>query len=90
MPSTPQNTYVCTVELLYAILNEILMGKNLPQATTNYTPYFLMFNRHPHMVEVLNIKHKSEADSFILDNPEVGIDARIAEVTTQRAEVISV
>lgn len=42
------------------------------------------------MVEVLNIELESQADSFAVENPEVGIDGRIAEVTAQCSEVISV
>uniref|UniRef100_A0A8C1R0T5 Gypsy retrotransposon integrase-like protein 1 n=1 Tax=Cyprinus carpio TaxID=7962 RepID=A0A8C1R0T5_CYPCA len=56
------------------------------QASTKYTPYLLMFNRHPLMAGVLNTKHESQADCFAVENPEVSIDARIAEVTALRSK----
>nr|XP_055054586.1 uncharacterized protein LOC129439799 [Misgurnus anguillicaudatus] len=58
------------------------------QASTKYTPYFLMFNRHPLMAGTLNKKIDTHGDSFVVENPEVGIDDRIAEVTALRAKVL--
>uniref|UniRef100_A0A8C2F234 Gypsy retrotransposon integrase-like protein 1 n=1 Tax=Cyprinus carpio TaxID=7962 RepID=A0A8C2F234_CYPCA len=64
--------------------------KHLKGASTKYTPYLLMFNRHALMAGVLNTKHESQADCFAVENPEVSIDARIAEVTALRSKVILV
>ncbi len=57
-----------------------------PLQSTHHT--FLMFNCHPLMAGVLNTKHESQADCFAVENPEVGIDAQIAEVTALYSKVI--
>ncbi len=40
------------------------------------------------MPGVLKTKHKSQADCFSVENPELGINARITEVTALRSKVI--
>ncbi|KAK7165412.1 hypothetical protein R3I94_003696 [Phoxinus phoxinus] len=57
------------------------------QGSTKYTPFFLMFNRHPVTPEVLNSKVVSETDCFESDILNVDMDTRIAEVTALQAKV---
>ncbi|KAM3873438.1 glyceraldehyde-3-phosphate dehydrogenase 2 [Diretmus argenteus] len=58
---------------------------NSKQASTKYTPFFLMFNRHPNMPEVLNTDPMGE--DFAVGDPEDNIDAKIVQVAALRAEV---
>lgn len=47
-----------------------------------------MFNRHPIMVEALNKKLDSQADSFVVESPEESMEERIAGITALRVKVI--
>ncbi|CAK6981097.1 hypothetical protein AMEX_G3837 [Scomber scombrus] len=48
------------------------------QASTRHTPYFLMFNRHPHLPEILNACPMG--DAFEVGDPEEGIDTIVTEM----------
>jgi len=47
-----------------------------------------MFNRNPITPEFINAKVVSETDCFEIENPEVGMDTRTAEVTAKISKVI--
>ncbi|XDV30425.1 hypothetical protein PO909_033350 [Leuciscus waleckii] len=57
------------------------------QGSTKYTPFFLMFHRHPNTPEVLNTKVVSETDCFVAEDPNIVMPTRMVEVTAVQAKV---